>query len=135
MRRHGETDILSYQPMGTATHYLAGSYDIEVLSSPILRLSNVTVRSGSDTDLQLPLPGQLALNKPQTITTGSIFVYKDGSLQWVCDLNPDSITERIVLLPGEYQIILKPKASTDYTTVRTARFTIQSAQQTGVNIK
>ena len=135
VRRHGETDILSYQPMGTATHYLAGSYDIEVLSSPILRLSNVTVRSGSDTDLQLPLPGQLALNKPQTITTGSIFVYKDGSLQWVCDLNPDSITERIVLLPGEYQIILKPKASTDYTAVRTARFTIQSAQQTGVNIK
>ena len=135
VRRHGESEILSYQSLGTSTHYLAGTYDIEVLSTPILLLSNVTVRGGSDTDLQLPLPGQLALNKPQTITTGSIFVYKDGSLQWVCDLNPDSVTERIILLPGEYQLILKPKNSTNYAAVRTARFTIHSAQQTGVNIK
>ena len=135
VRRHDETDILSQQPLGTSTHYLAGTYDIEVLSTPILRLSNVAVRSGSDTDLQLPLPGQLALNKPQTVTTGSIFVYKDGQLQWVCDLNPDSATERIVLLAGEYQIILKPRNATNYTAVRTARFTIHPAQQTCVNIK
>ncbi len=135
VRRHGESDILSYHPLGTASHYLAGTYDIEVLSTPILALNNVTVRSGSDTDLQLPLPGQLALNKPQTITTGSIFVYKNGELQWVCNLNPDSITERILLIPGEYQIILKPKDATDYAAVRTTRFTIHSAQQTGVNIK
>ena len=135
VRRHGETEILSNQPLGTSTHFLAGSYDIEVLSTPPLLLSNVTVRSGAATDLQLPLPGQLALNKPQTITTGSIFVYKDGNLQWVCDLNPDNITERIILLPGEYQLILKPKNATEYASVRTARFTIHSAQQTGVNIK
>ena len=135
VRRHGETEILSNQPLGTSTHFLAGSYDIEVLSTPPLLLSNVTVRSGAATDLQLPLPGQLALNKPQTITTGSIFVYKDGNLQWVCDLNPDNITERIILLPGEYQLILKPKNAIDYASVRTARFTIHSAQQTGVNIK
>ena len=135
VRRHGETEILSNQPLGTSTHFLAGSYDIEVLSTPPLLLSNVTVRSGAATDLQLPLPGQLALNKPQTITTGSILVYKDGNLQWVCDLNPDNITERIILLPGEYQLILKPKNAIDYASVRTARFTIHSAQQTGVNIK
>lgn len=135
VRRHDETEILSNQPLGTSTHFLAGSYDIEVLSTPPLLLSNVTVRSGAATDLQLPLPGQLALNKPQTITTGSIFVYKDGNLQWVCDLNPANITERIILLPGEYQLILKPKNAIDYASVRTARFTIHSAQQTGVNIK
>lgn len=135
VRRHGEPDILSYQPLGTASHYLAGSYDIEVLSTPILTIPNVTVRSGSDTDLQLPLPGQLALNKPQTITTGSIFVYKNGIMQWVCDLNPDTATERVILLPGDYQIILKPKDAIDYAAVRTARFTIHSAQQTGINIK
>ena len=135
VRRHGDSEILSYQPLGTATHYLAGSYDIEVLSTPILTLSNVTVRGGADTDLQLPLPGQLALNKLPTATAGSLFVDKDGSLQWVCDLNPDSITERIILLPGEYQIILKPKDATGYTATPTARFTIHSSQQTGVNIK
>ena len=135
VRPHGDSEILSYQPLGTATHYLAGSYDIEVLSTPILRLSNVAVRSGSDTDLQLPLPGQLALTKLPTATTGSIFVLKDGTLQWVCDLNPDSITERIILMPGDYQLILKPKDATAPSATRTTSFTIHSAQQTGVNIK
>ena len=135
VRQHGESDILAYQPLGTTTHFLAGDYDIEVFSTPILRLTNVKVRSGAETDLQLPLPGQLALNKPQTITTGSIFSCKNGELTWVCDLNPESVTERIILLPGEYQVILKPKAATDYAAARTANFTIHPAQQTGVNIK
>ncbi len=135
IRQHGESKTLSYQPLNTTSHYLAGAYDIEVLTTPTLILSNVTVRGGADTDLQLPLPGQLALTKLPTATTGSIFAYKNGSLQWVCDLNPESVTERIVLLPGEYQIILKPKDATDYAAVRTARFTIHPAQQTGVNIK
>ena len=106
-----------------------------MLSTPILRLSNVAVRSGSDTDLQLPLPGQLALTKLPTATTGSIFVLKDGTLQWVCDLNPDSITERIILMPGDYQLILKPKDATAPSATRTTSFTIHSAQQTGVTIK
>ena len=134
VRKHGESEILAYQPMGTKTNYLAGLYDIEVLSTPILLLPKVMVRSGAETDLQLPLPGQLALNKPQTVTTGSIFSYKNGKLQWVCDLNAESVTERILLMPGEYQVILKPKDAAGYTAVRTAHFTIQSAQQTGVNI-
>ena len=135
VHRHGENKILSYQPLGNTTYFLAGPYDLEVLSTHILRLNNVAVHGGADTDLQIPLPGQLALNKPPTATAGSLFEYKDGALQWVCDLNPDSITERIVLLPGEYQIILKPKDATDYAAVPTAHFTIHSAQQTGVNIK
>ena len=135
VRCHGDNDILTNLPLGTTTHYLAGSYDIEVLSTPTLVLSNVTVRSGADTDLQLPLPGQLALNKLPTATSGSIFVLKNGSLQWVCDLSPDNITERIILLPGEYQLILVPKDATDSAALRNLRFTIHSAKQTGVNIK
>ena len=135
VRPHDGDDILSYLPLGATSSYLAGGYDIEVLSTPILRLSNVRVRNGSNTDLLLPLPGQLALTKPQTVTTGSLYSSTNGSLSWVCDLNPENINERIVLLPGDYQIILKPKDSTDYTATRTAQFTIHSAQQTGVIIK
>ena len=135
IRRHGDSHTLSHLPLGATCHLLEGSYDIEVLSTPTQLLSNIAVRGGSNTDLQLPLHGQLALTKPQSATTGSLFVYRDGTLQHVCYLNPESVTERIVLLPGEYQIILQPRNNTHYTAVRTARFTIHSAQQTGVTIK
>lgn len=135
VRQHDSTEVLAVQLLGSRLDYLAGSYDLEILSTPVMRLNNVVVRSGSDTDLQIPLPGQLALEKPKTVTTGSLFAYREGRLQWVCDLNTNSVSERIVLLPGEYQVVLKPFEASDYASVRTARFTIKSGQQTGVNLE
>ena len=134
VRRHGEQEVLAIQPMETPMTYLAGSYDLELLSTPPLKLSNVTVRSGSATDLQIPVPGQLALEKPKVATTGSVFAFSDGGMKWVCDLG-SSFSERIVLMPGEYQVILKPQEAMDYSSARTARFTITSAQQTSVNLE
>ena len=135
VRKHGETEMISHQPFNTKTMFLSGKYDIEILSVPILTLSNVDVRSGSSTDLQIPLPGQLALDKPQGVTCGSVFAYKEGVLKWVCDLNPAIASERIILMPGDYQIILKPQGTSDYTSVRTTRFSIQSGKQTGIKLK
>ena len=85
--------------------------------------------------MQIPLPGQLALTKPQMPTTGSIFVLQANSIKWVCDLDPANINERIVLMPGDYQVVLRPKDDNSYDAVRTAYFTIHSAQQTGITLK
>jgi hypothetical protein len=56
-------------------------------------------------------------------------------MQWVCDLDPNAPSERIELMPGEYQVILKPQKSTSYGSVRTARFTITAAKQTSVDLE
>lgn len=135
VRQHDSTQILASQPLNDKRDYRSGKYDLEVQSVPPLKLSKVAIRGGSSTDLQIPLPGQLALSKPKVVTTGSIFAYKNGTLQWVCDLNPANPSERIVLMPGEYQVILKTKSSPVYSDTRTARFTIVSAQQTSINIE
>ena len=134
VRRHGDPALLATQPIGATRNYLAGQYDIEILSLPVTRLTNVKLRGGTSSDLQIPLPGQLALNKPATPTTGSIFVFQGNSLHWVCDLDPTNPTERVILMPGEYQIILRPLDDPDPESVQTARFTIRPAQQTGLTI-
>lgn len=133
VRRHGETALLATQPMGAPRTYLAGQYDLEILTLPVTRLENVKLRGGTASDLQIPLPGQLALNKPGTPTAGSILQFQGNSLQWVCDLDPSSPTERILLMPGDYQLILRPL--NDPSAVRTARFTIRTAQQTGLTVE
>lgn len=135
VRQHDSTAILASQPIDSKKDYLAGRYDIDVMSLPPIKLTNVGIISGSSTDLQIPLPGQLALSKPKYATTGSVFAYNKGSLQWVCDLNDDLNDERLVLMPGEYQVILKAKGSAEYAATRTARFTITAAKQTAVVIK
>ena len=135
VRRHNDPELLSTQSLGDKKNYLSGSYDIDILSLPVLHLSNIKIQSNSDTDLQIPLPGQLALTKPQGPTAGSIFVFQPDGIEWVCNLDPTNSTERIILMPGDYQVILQPVNDNSNSSVQTARFTIRSAQQTGVTIK
>lgn len=135
VRQHDSTQLLATQPLGARRNYRAGRYDIDVLSTPPIHLSNVAIRDGAATDLLIPLSGRLALNKPKENCTGSIFVLRNGSMQWVCDLDPNAPSERIELMPGEYQVILKPQKSTSYGSVRTARFTITAAKQTSVDLE
>ncbi|MCQ2295119.1 MAG: VWA domain-containing protein [Bacteroidales bacterium] len=135
VRQHDSARVLAIQPLNASMHYLAGRYDVDLLSLPTQHIANVSVRGGADTGLQLPLPGQVALSKPKEPSTGSIYVLQNGSLQWVCDLDPASTSERIVLMPGEYQVILKPVDSADYAASRSARFTIVTAKQTAVTLE
>lgn len=135
VHRHGESELLASQPMDASRRYLEGGYDLEILSQPIIRLANIQIRDGSITDLQLPLPGQLALDKPSTPSAGSIFSVKPEGLQWVCNLDSSTPNERIVLMSGDYQIILQPLNDLSQSAVRSAHFSIRSAKQTSIAIK
>lgn len=135
VRRVGSSEVLAVQPLGGRMDYLSGKYDLEVLTLPPLHIEGVEVRQGSDSELQIPTPGQLTLVKPKAVTTGSIFAFHEGVLRWVCDLNPNTVSERIVLLPGEYQVILKPLGAVDYASARASRFVIESAKPTVLNLE
>ena len=132
--RHGKNELLGTQSIGEQQDYLTGNYDLEVLSTPTLRLENVSIVSSSATDLTIPTPGLANINKPKAVSSGTVFVKKDGVLTYVCDLNPNKINERLLLLPGEYQLVLKPQNSIDYNTVTVKRFQIEAGQTTNINL-
>lgn len=123
-----------HQSLGKAATLPEGIYDIDIHTLPQISLKKVKITGGSAKDLQIPLPGQLALTKLKVPSSGSLFAYKDGKLQWVCNLDSSSEGERIVLMPGEYQLIVKPVEATTYDATRTARFSITSGKQTAVNL-
>ena len=135
IRPHAEKEVLAMQPLNAKCAYLAGRYDIEVMSVPPTHIDDVELKAGTLTALQMDAPGLLVLNKPREIAEGSLFVSEAGMLRWVCDLNPSHFSERLILMPGEYQVILRPKEQTGYGDSRTTRFTITSAQQTSVTIE
>lgn len=132
VRSREEGQIVSHQTVDATASYLAGRYDIEVLSRPVVLIPNVEIQEGAVTDLQLPLPGQLALEKPKESTFGSIFVVEKDELRWVCDLNPAELSERIALLPGEYRVVLK-SAAANGGPAASEHFTIKAGQQTGIS--
>lgn len=132
VRPHGQCETIAVLRLGEQATLSEGLYDVEVLTTPPTRIEGVQVFSGIPTDLQIAVPGQLALTKPAEATAGVLFLVEKGRLTWVCDLDTDSPTDRLVLMPGNYQVLLP---SPDSDTPLTAKFTITPAQQTGVTIE
>lgn len=126
--------LVATQLLGEQHDYLVGNYDVEVLTTPPLSLKQIAVVSSSATDLTIPTPGMANISKPKAISSGAVFTFVEGVLTYVCDLNPNKINERIVLMPGQYQLVIKPQNSIEYKNVRTKRFQIEAGQTTNINL-
>jgi hypothetical protein len=132
VHQHGKSEVLNIQHIGEQVAYLAGDYDIEVLSTPVLKMSNVNIQRSSNTDLTIPMPGTANVQKPKNISTGCVFALEEGVLSWVCNLNPNKTTERLILMPGEYQLVLKPQSTTKYTESTVKRFQVEAGETTNI---
>ncbi len=132
VRRAGSGERVAAQEVGETGQYLAGRYDIEVQTLPITTLRGVEVRGNAATELSVPMPGMLVLSKPKGITTGAIFRLRDGQVEFATDLNPSTAGERLLLQPGQYELVLHPQNTTKYDKVQTKRFVIESSQTTKI---
>ena len=132
VRRAGSGDRVAAQEMGETGQYLAGRYDVEVQTLPVTTLRGVEVRGNAATELSVPMPGMLILSKPKGITTGAIFRLRDGQVEFATDLNPSTAGERLLLQPGQYEVVLHPQNATAYNKVQTKRFVIESSQTTKI---
>ena len=120
------------QEVGETGQYLAGRYDVEVQTLPVTTLRGIEVRGGAVTELSVPMPGMLVLGKPKGITTGAIFRLRDGQVEFATDLNPSTAGERLLLQPGQYELVIHPQNATKYDKVLTKRFVIESSQTTKI---
>ena len=132
VRRAGSGERVAAQEVGETGQYLAGRYDVEVQTLPVTVLRNVEVRGDAATELSVPMPGMLVLSKPKGITTGAIFRLRDGQVEFATDLNPSTAGERLLLQPGQYELVLHPQNATKYDKVQTKRFVIESSQTTKI---
>ncbi len=135
IRKSKTFEILNIQNINTQVAYLAGLYDIEILSTPIIKLKDVEIKHVANTDLSIPTPGAANITKPKAITIGSIFTITGNTWEYVCDLDENKTFERILLMPGDYTIILKPKTATAYSSVNTQKFRIDAGQITNISFK
>ena len=144
VRSAGSGERVAAQEVGETGQYLAGRYDVEVQTLPVTTLRGVEVRGNAATELSVPMPGMLVLSKPKGITTGAIFRLRtyneftpygralDGQVEFVTDLNPSTAGERLLLQPGQYELVLHPQNATKYDKVQTKRFVIESSQTTKI---
>ncbi len=134
VRRSSDNQLVGVQKINEEVCYLSGKYNVEILSQPEVLLSGIDISYTSNVELAIPTPGLAVINKPKGFFTGSVFsLDDDGTMKKVCDLNESKVTERIVLMPGEYVMIFQPRDARNYRTVQKKRFRIESAQQTNID--
>ncbi len=110
IRKHGEMTTLDIQEFHTTDKYLVGKYDLEILTLPRIYLENVDIAQSKTTTLQIPRPGMVTL-MTNNQGYGSIYTEEKGKLRWIYNMDDNVTKETIVLQPGRYHVVYRPKNS------------------------
>ena len=132
VRKHGEKEIINVQKINEKVAYMTGRYDIEILSTPYIVLNDIEIQHVSNTDLMIPTPGMVNITKPNTISRGTVFSTDGGEWKYVCTLDSNKTSERILLMPGDYVVVLEPVNSANSAQTITKKVRVDSGMTTTV---
>ncbi len=121
------------QPFNTKQKYIAGLYDIEVLSVPRLYFNGIMVTQNKTTTVEIPAAGMLQLRTGRDIQ-GSIFQRIDGKMKWVMDVPKESGRHELIMQPGEYIAVYRVKSETRTLYSKERAFKISSGINTSLSL-
>jgi Ca-activated chloride channel family protein len=106
VRQKGKTETLNVQSFGDTKKYLSGTYELEILTLPRLYYNNVIISQSTTTTIDIPLPG-IAVIKKSVTGYGSLYIDRNGILEWVYDLKESQLQETLILQPGNYKVVFR----------------------------
>jgi len=133
VKPQGQTNIVNVQMVGENKKYLTGYYTLEVLSLPRLLIPKVEIAQGAVTNIEVPLPGIVVINK-SIHGFGSLYVMKDEKQTWIYDLRDTLLQESLILMPGDYKIVYRSKFSERSLFTIQREFSIRSGETVNLRI-
>lgn len=124
--------IINVQDLNTSINYITGTYDVEVLTTPITVYANIEILQSQIKTLNVTNPGMLQVNKQ----AGHLTILKrdaKNKLERVYTTDSGASKEIISLQPGNYELIFRTKASTTSKASITKKVTIVSGISSTVN--
>jgi Ca-activated chloride channel family protein len=128
VRKTNEMNTLNVQPLNTTEKYIAGNYDIEILTLPRINISLSAVEQSKTKTIEIPNAGMLQ-TKCLEAGDGSILIKRNGKLEWVCNLTTQTI-QTFYLQPGSYVAVWRAKSLRGSIYTIEKKFTITSDSQT-----
>lgn len=107
VRPAGKENLINVQPFAQTEKYLAGNYDLEVLTLPKTYFRNVAIVPGETTELSLPGPGLLNVDFVKQ-GIGSLYQRNDqGRQRWVMDFDTEKTRVTTAIQPGKYKLVFR----------------------------
>lgn len=108
LRNHKNNDIIYVQDFNTQKKYIAGKYNIEILSLPRIYKNNIILSQSKPYDLIIPKEGTLAINARE-VGVASIYVVLNDKMKKIYEFDQLGISKQNVKLqPGEYKVVYRP---------------------------
>ena len=134
VRKSGDMNTVHAQEFNTSQRYIVGEYDLEILSTPRIYASNVHIDQSKTTTIQIPSPGiaNFQYNNPGY---GYIVQEVNNKLNLVHTLSNQATRESVVLQPGNYRVVYRPKnsQSSQYTIEKSFKITSGTSVSVVIN--
>jgi Ca-activated chloride channel family protein len=128
VREEDECDIINVQSFKDKVKYLVGTYDIEILTLPKIKMS-VDVEQSENFVINIPAPGLVTFRNPGE-GFGSVYTNIKSEFSLVYSFTPESISKSIQLQPGNYTYIYRGKSADRAFYTVEKDFTIKSGKST-----
>ncbi|MCX6292129.1 MAG: VWA domain-containing protein [Bacteroidetes bacterium] len=125
IRKHNDMKTLVVQDFNTTEKYIIGKYDLEILTLPRINLPDVDIAQSKTTTIQIPQPGiaTFIMNGPGY---GGIFMEEKNEMKLVYSLDENSTKETVVMQPGNYHVVFRPRNSKESIYTIERKFSITS---------
>lgn len=133
VRKTGDHKTLNVHFVNREEKYITGKYDLEVLTLPRTYIQNVDISQSHTTTVEIPGPG-IAVIQKQAYGYGSVYVERENKLEWVYNLSSEHTQESLLLQPGRYRVIFRPKFANSSLNSIEKSFEIQTGRTSQVEI-
>ena len=113
-------NVIHVQPTNTTERYLAGTYQLELLTLP-RQYFDIEINPRQTTSIDIPSPGILNINNTSK-GYGSIYKIEENDRQsWVYDLDEGRSRTALAIQPGTYKVVFRVDGApgSKYTAIKT----------------
>jgi len=125
VRLNDNFETINIQESNTTVKYLVGKYDLEVLTIPRIYIEDVQIDQSTTTKIDIPRPG-IANFSIASSGFGSIYEETADTLKWIYNLEQNKLRQNLVMQPGNYRVVFRPKNTKQSIYTVNKRFTIKS---------
>ena len=133
VRKDDDPQILNVHRNEQTEKYLTGEYDLDILTIPRIKLENIKIEQSKTTKIAIPKPGIANLSFPSP-GFGSLYKETSDTLEWVHNLNVNLLHQNLILQPGSYRIIFRPKNSKQVMSTVIKKFNIKPGLSNSITV-
>ena len=125
VRQSKKMETLNVQRVNSTDKYITGKYDVEILTLPRIKISDVEIKQSYTTTLNIPAAG-IATFAYSAPGYGSVYLLKGEKMEWVYNLKTNTRKETINLQPGTYKVVFRSKNANQTLFTKTETFKVTS---------